>query len=106
LILLNLVLLVVGCLMDTYSAILIVSPLIIPIAEFFGLSAVHTGVIFLMNMEIGFITPPVGMNLFIASYTFNVPVLRVVRGILPFLLVQLAVLFLVTYIPWFSSALL
>jgi tripartite ATP-independent transporter DctM subunit len=106
LILLNLVLLVVGCLMDIYSAILIVSPLIIPIAESFGLSPVHTGVIFLMNMQLGFLTPPVGMDLFIASYTFNIPVLKVVRGILPFLLVQFIVLMLITYVPWFSGALL
>ncbi|MDR3283794.1 MAG: TRAP transporter large permease subunit [Treponema sp.] len=106
LILLNLVLIAVGCLMDINSAILIVSPLIIPIAESFGLSPVHTGVIFLMNMQLGFLTPPVGMDLFIASYTFDIPVLKVVRGILPFLLVQFIVLLLVTYIPWFSSVLL
>jgi tripartite ATP-independent transporter DctM subunit len=106
LILLNLVLILVGCLMDIYSSILIVSPLIIPIADSFGISPVHLGVIFLMNMQLGFLTPPVGMDLFIASYTFNVPILKVVRGILPFLLVQFIVLLLVSYIPWFSTALL
>jgi tripartite ATP-independent transporter DctM subunit len=106
LILLNGVLFLVGCLMDAFSAIMIVSPLIIPIAEAFALSPVHMGVIFLMNMQIGFLTPPVGMDLFIASYTFNVPVFKVVRGILPFLVIQVVILFLVTYVPWFSTALL
>ncbi|WP_228378535.1 TRAP transporter large permease subunit [Treponema endosymbiont of Eucomonympha sp.] len=105
LLLLNFALIAVGCLMDTYSAILIVSPLVIAVAEPFGLSPVHTGVIFLMNMQLGFLTPPVGMDLFIASYTFNVPVFRVIRGVLPYLAVQFAVLLLVTYIPWFSTAL-
>lgn len=106
LLLLNCVLLVVGCLMDIYSAILIVSPLLIPIAESFGIHPVHTGVIFLMNMQLGFLTPPVGMDLFISSYAFNKPVMKVVRGILPFLLVQLIVVLLITYIPWFTTALL
>lgn len=106
LILLNLVLIVVGCLMDIYSAILIVSPLIIPIAETFGLSPVHTGIIFLMNMQLGFLTPPVGLDLFIASYTFDMPVIKVAKGILPFLLVQFIVLMIVTYVPWFTEVLL
>ena len=102
----NCVLLLVGCLMDVYSAILIVSPLIIPIAESFGIHPVHTGVIFLMNMQLGFLTPPVGMDLFIASYAFDTPIVRVIKGILPFLLVQFIVLMLVTYIPFFTTALL
>ena len=112
LLLLNIALLVVGCLMDIYSAILIVSPLIIPIspliipiAESFGLSAVHTGVIFLMNMQLGFLTPPVGMDLFIASYTFERPVIKIVKGIFPFLVVQFFILMCVTYIPWFTEIL-
>jgi tripartite ATP-independent transporter DctM subunit len=106
LLLLNLLLLGVGCLMDIYSAILIVSPLIIPIAGSFGISPIHAGVIFLMNMQMGFLTPPVGMDLFIASYAFNIPVSKVIRGILPYLALQAAVLLLVTYIPWFSTVLL
>ena len=92
--------------MDVYSAILIVSPLIIPIAESFGIHPVHTGVIFLMNMQLGFLTPPVGMDLFIASYAFETPMVKVIKGILPFLLVQFIVLMLVTYIPFFTLALL
>lgn len=104
--LLNVLLLVVGCLMDLYSAILVVSPLIIPVAESFGIHPVHTGVIFLTNLALGFLTPPVGMNLFIASYTFDKPVVKVARAILPYLAMQFVILMLVTYVPWFSMALL
>lgn len=105
LLLMNIFLLFVGCLMDVYSAILIVSPLLIPIAAAFGINQVHLGVMFLMNLQLGFLTPPVGMDLFIASYTFNKPVMKVVKGILPYLLVQFIVLLLVTYIPWLSTVL-
>jgi len=104
--LLNVLLLVVGCLMDLYSAILVVSPLVIPMAEAFGINPVHTGVIFLTNLSLGFLTPPVGMNLFIASYTFEKPVMKIVRSILPYLIAQFVILMLVTYIPWFSTAFL
>ncbi len=106
LLLVNIVLLAIGCLMDIYSAILIVSPLLVPIAESFGIHPVHMGVIFLMNMQLGFLTPPVGMDLFISSYAFNKPVMKVVKGILPFLLLQFLILLLVTYVPWFTTALL
>lgn len=103
LILMNIVLLIVGCLMDMFSAILIVSPLLLPIAESFEISAVQAGVIFLMNLSIGFLTPPVGMDLFIASYTFEKPLSKIIKGILPFLFVQLAVLLLITYVPFFIN---
>lgn len=106
LILMNLALLVVGCLMDMFSAILIVSPLLLPLAESFGVSATQAAVIFLMNLSIGFLTPPVGMDLFISSYTFNKGVGSVVRGILPFLAVQALVLLLVTYVPILTQLLL
>ena len=92
--------------MDLYSAILVVSPLIMPIAESFGIHPIHTGVIFLMNLALGFLTPPIGMDLFIASYTFNKPVIKIVKNILPFLGVQSIILLLVTYIPWLTTALL
>ncbi|MBR7063727.1 MAG: TRAP transporter large permease subunit, partial [Treponema sp.] len=105
LILMNFVLLIVGCLMDMFSAILIVSPLLLPLSESFGITAVHAAVIFLMNLSIGFLTPPVGMDLFISSYTFSKPLSRVIKGILPFLVVQLCVLLVVTYVPWFTSVL-
>ena len=106
LILMNLVLLVVGCLMDIYSAILIISPLLLYSSNAFGIPVVQAGIIFLMNLSIGFLTPPVGMDLFISSYTFKKPVSKVIKGVTPFLLVQLAVLLLITYVPWFTTALL
>jgi len=104
--LLNFLLIVVGCIMDIYSAILVVSPLVIPVAMSYSISPVHTGVIFLTNLSLGFLTPPIGMDLFIASYAFNKPVTRVIKRIVPYLLVQVVILLLVTYIPWFSTALL
>lgn len=105
LLLMNLVLLVVGCLMDIYSAILLVSPLLLYSAISFGIPVVQTGVIFIMNLSVGFLTPPVGMDLFISSYTFKKPVGKVIKGVLPFLVVQLIVLLIVTYCPIFTTAL-
>jgi tripartite ATP-independent transporter DctM subunit len=102
---LNLLLLVVGCLMDIYSAILVVAPLLIPLASSYGIDPIHFGVIFIMNLCIGFLTPPVGMNLFLASYAFKKPVGQIVRDTLPYLFVQLAVLLLVTYVPGLSTLL-
>ncbi len=104
--LMNLALLVVGCLMDIYSAILLVSPLCLYSAAAFGVPVVQAGVIFIMNLSIGFLTPPVGMDLFISSYTFNKPVGKVIKGVLPFLIVQLVVLLLITYIPAFTTCLI
>ena len=106
LLLMNILLLIVGCLMDIYSAILLVSPLLLYSASALGIPVVQTGVIFLMNLSVGFLTPPVGMDLFISSYTFKKPVSQVIRGVLPFLVVQLGVLFIVTYCPFFTTALL
>jgi len=106
LLILNLALLVVGCFMDIFSAVLVISPLIIPLGAAYGIHPVHLGVIFIMNLSIGFLTPPIGMNLFLASYAFNKPVMRIFRDVLPFFLVQLAILALVTWVPWFSLALL
>jgi TRAP-type C4-dicarboxylate transport system permease large subunit len=102
----NIFLIFAGCLIDIYSAILIISPLLIPIAESFGIHPVHTAVIFLVNMQLGFLTPPVGMDLFVATYAFDTPLMKIVKGILPFLLVQAIVLLLITYIPWFTTVLL
>ncbi|GHV89976.1 TRAP transporter subunit DctM [Spirochaetia bacterium] len=99
LLILNFALLIVGCLVDIFSAILIVLPLIMPLGEVYGIDPVHLGIIFLINMEAGFITPPVGLNLFLASYRFKKPFLETARYVLPFLIIQLAVVFIVTYIP-------
>ena len=104
--LMNVALLVVGCLMDIYSAILLVSPLFLYSAAAFGVPVVQAGVIFIMNLSIGFLTPPVGMDLFISSYTFKKPVGKVIKGVLPFLIVQLIVLLLITYVPAFTTCLI
>lgn len=104
--LMNIFLIFAGCLMDIYSAILIISPLLIPIAESFGIAPVHTAVIFLVNMQLGFLTPPVGMDLFVATYAFDTPLMKIVKGVLPFLLFQAIVLLLITYVPWFTTVLL
>ncbi|MCL2879207.1 MAG: TRAP transporter large permease [Treponema sp.] len=103
LLLLNIALLVVGCLMDIFSAILVVLPLVAPLGVVYGIDPVHLGVIFLMNLEVGFLTPPVGLNLFLASYRFGKPFMEITRYVLPFLLMQLAVVLLVTYIPALST---
>jgi tripartite ATP-independent transporter DctM subunit len=103
LLLLNLTLLVVGCLMEIFSAILIVLPLIIPLGQAYGIDPVHLGIIFIVNLEVGFLTPPVGLNLFLASYRFNRPFVDVCRYVFPFLLIQLAILLLVTYVPALST---
>jgi tripartite ATP-independent transporter DctM subunit len=99
LLVLNLALLVVGCLVDIFSAILIVLPLIMPLGAVYGIEPVHLGIIVRVNLEAGFITPPVGLNLFLASYRFEKPFLETSRYVLPFLIIQLAVVFIVTYIP-------
>ncbi len=106
LILLNLALLVTGCLMDIFSAILVVVPLIIPMGAAFGIHPVHLGVIFLANLGVGYLTPPVGLNLFLAAYRFNQPLVRIYRNVIPFFLALLAVVLLITYVPWFSVGLL
>ncbi|MBT3272499.1 MAG: TRAP transporter large permease subunit [Spirochaetales bacterium] len=106
LILLNIALLITGCLMDIFSAIVVVAPLIIPLGEIFGIHPVHLGVIFLANLELGYLTPPVGLNLFLASYRFNEPLVKVYRNVIPFFLILLISVLLITYVPWFSTALL
>ncbi len=99
LLLLNLFLLLVGCMMDVFSALVVVVPLILPLALEYGIDPIHLGVIFLANLEIGYCTPPVGLNLFIASFRFQKPILKLYRAALPFLLIQLIILALITYIP-------
>tara|TARA_B100001971_G_C17759035_1_gene319262 strand:- start:46 stop:516 length:471 start_codon:yes stop_codon:yes gene_type:complete len=102
LIFLNLFLLVVGMMMDIFSAIIVVVPLIAPIAREFGIDPVHLGIIFLTNLEIGYATPPVGLNLFIASYRFERPVTELYRASLPFLGLLLIALIIITYWPGLS----
>ncbi|MBN2382871.1 TRAP transporter large permease [bacterium] len=99
---LNVFLLMVGALLDIFSAILVVVPLLVPIATSFGIHPVHLAMIFITNLSIGYLTPPVGMNLFIASFRFNKSVLRLYLAALPFLALLLVALLLITYIPWLS----
>ncbi len=102
---LNFFLLLVGCLMDIFSAIIVVVPLIVPIGAAFGIDPVHLGIIFLANLELGYLTPPVGMNLFLSSYRFNQPMPEVWRSIIPLLLVLLIGVLVITYVPFISTAL-
>lgn len=102
LMLLNLFLLIVGTLMDIFSALIIVVPLILPVAISYGIDPVHLGIIFLANMQIGYITPPVGVSLFIASFRFGVPVSRLYRAVFPFMIVLFAAVLVITYWPGLS----
>jgi tripartite ATP-independent transporter DctM subunit len=106
LLLLNIILLILGALLDIYSALIIMIPLIVPMAMQFGIHPVHLGIIFLANMQIGYFTPPVGMNLFIASYRFEKPIVEIYRATLPFMLVLMLALLLITYLPILSLGLL
>ena len=99
---LNIFLLIVGCLMDIFSAVIIVVPLLLPIAEQFGIDKAHLGIIVLTNLEIGYLTPPVGMNLFISSMKFDRSVLVLYRSVLLFIALLLVALVLVTYVPELS----
>lgn len=99
---LNLFLLAVGCIMDIFSAIVIVVPIIVPIALSYGVDPIHLCVIFLVNLEIGYATPPIGINLFIASMKFDKPVTMLYRASIPYLMLLLGVLILITYVPWLS----
>jgi TRAP-type C4-dicarboxylate transport system permease large subunit len=88
--------------LDIFSALVIVVPIILPIAIGYGVDPIHLGIIFLANMQIGYITPPVGMNLFIASYRFDRPVLEVYRATLPFFAILLFTVLVITYWPALS----
>jgi tripartite ATP-independent transporter DctM subunit len=105
LVVLNCFLIIVGMMMDIFSAIIVVVPLIKPIAEAYGIDPVHLGIIFLANLEIGYLTPPVGLNLFISSLRFNKPVFTVVRATLVFIGILLVALVVITYVPSLSLAL-
>lgn len=102
LILLNLFLLAVGCMIDMFSALVVVVPLILPVAAAYDIHPVHLGIIFLANLEIGYSTPPVGLNLFIASARLERPILHLYRASVPFLLILLACLLIITYVPALS----
>lgn len=103
---LNCFLLLVGCLMDIFSAIVVVVPVITPLAPVFGIDPVHLGVIFLANLQLGYLTPPVGMNLFLSAYRFDRSLGEVYRSVIPFFLILLAGVLAVTYVPVLTTALL
>lgn len=102
LLILNIFLLIVGCLMDIFSALVVVVPLILPLAEAYNIDPIHLGIIFLANLEIGYLTPPVGMNLFISSIRFGKPIVEIYRSVVVFILLRFITLALITYIPFLS----
>lgn len=106
LLILNVFLIVVGFLMDIYSAILVVVPLILPIATAYGVHPVHLGAIFLANLELGYLHPPLGLNLFLSASRFNKSIWEVAWAVLPFLLFMILGVLLITYVPWMSLGLL
>ena len=107
LILLNIFLLILGAILDIFSALIIMVPLIVPIALNYGVHPLHLGVIFLANMQIGYFTPPVGMNLFIASYRFKKPITEIYHASIPFMLILMLAVLIITYVPslslWFTQ---
>ena len=102
LMLLNVFLLILGTMLDMFSALVIMVPLLLPVAIGYGINPVHLGIIFLANMQIGYFTPPVGMNLFIAGYRFNKPIMQLYLATLPFFFLLLIVVLIITYWPGLS----
>jgi TRAP-type C4-dicarboxylate transport system permease large subunit len=103
---LNVFLLLVGTVMDIFSAIVVVVPLILPLADAYQITYVHLGVIFIANLELGYLHPPLGLNLLLASYRFKKPVLEVTWATLPMLGILAVGVLLITYVPWLTEGLL
>ncbi len=106
LIALNIFLLLVGTVMDIFTAIVVIVPLILPLADIYGIGYVHLGVIFIANLELGYLHPPLGLNLLLASYRFKKPVLEVTMATLPMLGILAVGVLLITYVPWLTEGLL
>ena len=102
LLLLNIFLLFVGCMMDIFSAIIVIVPLVAPLGLHFGVDPVHLAIIIIANLELGFLTPPVGMNLFLAAYRFKEDMPTIYRSTLPFFAVKFIVVMLITYVPFLT----
>jgi C4-dicarboxylate transporter DctM subunit len=100
---LNALLLLAGCVMDVFTAIVVLAPLVTPIGLAYGVHPVHLGIVFLANLELGYLTPPVGMNLFYASYRFGKPVTEVFRAVAPLFVALAAGLLAITFLPWLST---
>ena len=103
LLLLNVFLLAVGCLMDIFSATVVVVPLIVPLGLAYDIHPVHLGIIFIANLELGYLTPPVGLNLFLASYRFEKPLMTIYRSVIPMLVILAIGVVLITYVPWLTT---
>jgi TRAP-type C4-dicarboxylate transport system permease large subunit len=103
---LNLFLLVVGSVMEVFAAIIVVVPLLVPLGEAFGIHPVHLGILFIANLELGYLTPPAGLNLFLASSRFRRPLLEVYRAVVPFFALSAIGVLLITYVPWLTTWLL
>jgi TRAP-type C4-dicarboxylate transport system permease large subunit len=101
---LNALLTVVGALMDIYSAIIIIVPLIAPMAAAYGINPVHLGVIFLANMQLGYLMPPMGENLFLSAYRFDRSLPQVYRATIPYVVILAVTILLITYLPWMTLA--
>ena len=99
---LNVLLLILGCILEIFSALVILPPILAPIAIQYGVDPVHLGIIFLANLELGFLTPPVGLNLFFSAIRFDQPVTRLYRVIVPYLLIMLFCVLVITYVPALS----
>ena len=106
LIALNIFLLLVGMFLDIFSALVILVPIMLPVAVAYGVHPVHFGIIFLANMQLGYLTPPLGMNLFIASYRFEKPVMEIYQSVIPFIGILLIAVLVITYWPALSLSLL
>ena len=106
LIVINIFLLLVGMVMDTTPAILILSPILLPIVTAVGMNPIHFGVVMVVNLAIGFVTPPIGVNLFVASSLTDVPVMDIAKKAMPMIIMFLVALLLITYIPQISLCLL
>ena len=103
--LVNLLLLIVGCLMTTNEAILILAPLLAPVAESYGFNKVAFGIVMILNLEIGFLTPPVGLNLIVAMSAFKQPFGLLVRAAVPYVFILIGCLAVVIWQPWIAMAL-
>lgn len=105
LLLITILLLIVGCVMDTTPAILVLAPILLPVVKSFGVNPIHFGIVMVVNLAIGFITPPLGVNMFVAARVGNEKVDTVIKGIVPFIIVMTICLLLITYIPTISMLL-
>jgi len=105
LLIINIALLIMGCFMDIVSAMLVLGPVLQPLLQKFGIDPIHFGIIIVLNIEIGFLTPPFGVNLFVSSGITGKDVLEVARSVGPYLAIMLGMLLLITYVPWISLVL-